>query len=223
MFSFLKSARLHKWWFLSLPLLYLGFIGATSGKWPLNWVWMVVFSALGLAVQFGGWQVLRDTMKPIKRSDLGPILISIILAFVLSLGASALGDMLGFSAVANANTKVTGSLFFRIWHIAKVSFSLIGEELITAAFTFPIFVYFRHRLGDKQSWFIASVTGALLFGLLHMPIYHGNLWQVLVATGLGRLPFNWVWRKTDTLQAGIWAHILYDLVIFIPTLIIFYK
>ena len=103
----------------------------------------------------------------------------------------------------------------------KVSFSLIGEELITASVAFPAYVFLKSRMDASKAWIYASIISALLFGMIHVNIYHWNLWQCLVATGLTRLPFNWAWKKTDSLQGGIWAHIIYDLIVLIPPMFFF--
>lgn len=55
---------------------------------------------------------------------------------------------------------------------------------------------------------------------MHFKIYHGNLYQCLVVIGLTRLPFNYAWRKADSLWAGIIAHIIYDWIIFVPAMLI---
>lgn len=72
-----------------------------------------------------------------------------------------------------------------------------------------------------HAWIAASVISSLLFGMMHVNVYHWNMWQCLVVIGLTRLPFNWAWRKTDSLWGGIWAHIIYDLIIFVPAIFFF--
>lgn len=39
---------------------------------------------------------------------------------------------------------------------------------------------------------------------------------MLVITGLGRLPFTWLWIKSDSLWPAIGAHMVYDAVVFLP-------
>lgn len=125
---------------------------------------------------------------------------------------------MGIKTVANANAQKSGDLLSRVTHILTLSFSLIGEELFTAAFAFPIYVWLKDKVSHSSAWLTALLLSSLLFGMLHVNIYHWNLYQCLISIGLGRIPFTWAWRRLDTLRAGIWAHIIYDLVILIPSL-----
>lgn len=113
-----------------------------------------------------------------------------------------------------------GSTIYYVISLLKITFSLVGEELITAAVAFPVYHFLVKRLPTKWAWVIASVFSAFLFGLMHLKIYHGNLYQCIVVIGLTRLPFNYSWRKADSLRARIIAHIIYDWIIFIPAMLI---
>ncbi|CAI3416746.1 MAG: hypothetical protein SOR80_02440 [Enterococcus cecorum] len=42
------------------------------------------------------------------------------------------------------------------------------------------------------------------------------MYQCIVVTGLTRLPFTCLWKKSDSLTTAIVAHILYDVILFLP-------
>ncbi|EHI70037.1 hypothetical protein ACVRY7_05290 [Streptococcus ictaluri] len=54
---------------------------------------------------------------------------------------------------------------------------------------------------------------------MHYQAFEGNLYQCLVVTGIGRLPFTYLWFKTASLRGGIYAHICYDYFLFIAVLL----
>ncbi len=127
--------------------------------------------------------------------------------------------VLGIHFTANANGNFSGPMLGRIVDLLELTFSLVGEELITAAVAFPLYHLASKKLPAQWAWVVASVVSSLLFGLMHFKIYHGNLYQCLVVIGLTRLPFNYAWRKADSLWAGIIVHIIYDWIIFVPAML----
>lgn len=88
--------------------------------------------------------------------------------------------------------------------------------MITAVMTLPFFSLLLSRVDEDKAWWIAAVIGSVLFGLMHVNVYHFNMYQCIVATGLTRLPFTWLWKKSDSLTTAIVAHILYDVILFLP-------
>ncbi|MGN0708616.1 MAG: type II CAAX prenyl endopeptidase Rce1 family protein [Anaerovoracaceae bacterium] len=211
------NSKVSKTAWIAIPLLYLGYYGATSGKLPLNWIWMTICGAAALIMEFG-LSSFKDAMSGLKKGSWKYILIGIVVTLVISFLAAHVGTLLGFGSVENANANVKGSAAFKTVYLLKLCFSLIGEELMTAAFAFPAFALLRGKMSGGKAWIIASVFSAVLFGLMHVNIYEWNMYQCIVATGLTRLPFNWVWRKSDSLWGGVIAHVVYDCVLLIPAL-----
>lgn len=125
--------------------------------------------------------------------------------------------VLAFSSAPVANSALgTGSQSTKLIRVFWISVSLIGEEIITASLTFPLYTLIHKKLDNKKSWIIAAIVGSLLFGLLHFRAYNWNLYQMFFPIGLGRLPFTWLWIKSDSLWPSIVAHVLYDLILFLP-------
>lgn len=60
------------------------------------------------------------------------------------------------------------------------------------------------------------MIGSVFFGLMHVNAYDFNMYQCIVVTGLTRLPFTCLWKKSDSSPTAIVAHILYDVILFLP-------
>ncbi|CAH1851578.1 type II CAAX prenyl endopeptidase Rce1 family protein [Convivina intestini] len=93
-----------------------------------------------------------------------------------------------------------------------------GEELIMSAFTLPIlnYCYFKN-VSIFWSWTIANLIGCIIFMFLHLPAYQDNF-GIVLAVGLGRYPFTMLWRSTNSLRGGIYAHYIQDFVRLVPFL-----
>lgn len=218
----LDNAKFGRLIWLSPFIMVLGVYGGTTSALPLPWIWLVVCGSAALYLQFGGTEVLKGSMQRMKKGSWKIVPLAIVISFVCSYAALFLGQLLGFGSVENANAFADGSIMSRLIHLAELTFSLVGEELITASFAFPVYVFLKDKVEKPMhAWIAASIISSLLFGMMHVNVYHWNMWQCLVAIGLTRLPFNWAWRKTDSLWGGIWAHIIYDLIIFVPAIFFF--
>lgn len=216
MLNILNQAKLSKYAIVSIIIILIGVVGGTTHWLPgkLPYFSLLIAGALAIIIQFN-WRVFAQTMGKINKSSIIWILPIIVLTFALSLGAVQLGNMLGFTSSANGAVG-NGNQTQQLITLAFVCISLIGEELITAAITFPIFNLLSSKMSIKKAWIISSIIGALCFGLMHVNAYNFNLYQCLVVTGLTRLPFNWLWVKSNSLWGGIIAHIIYDLIVFLP-------
>lgn len=220
MLNNLEKTPLRPYWYLSVLFIALGVYGSLSEVLPLTWIWFIVGGALAIITQFN-FETLKISMGKMEKGSWKIIFWSIILTFIASFATMALGNLLfhtGF--VENSNAVHTGPILARIQHLVLLSISLIGEELITASVAFPLYHLLAKKMSSKQAWIIAGLISAILFGLMHLKIYHGNLYQCIVVIGLTRLPFNYAWRKTNSLWGGIIGHVIYDLVIFIPAMFI---
>lgn len=201
---------------ISLPLLVIGALVVTSHS-PVNWLALTVAGGGALLLQYGK-VIIPIALGRLAPRSFWPIVIAILAGFAISMAATALGNRMGIPSSANDNFATLRALPFnsRLFAISRISFSLIGEELFTAALAFPILSGLTRRMGSRQAWFWAALISALLFGMIHFQAYHWNWYQMLVAIGLGRLPFTWAWGKTNSLWGGIIAHVIYDLLLFIP-------
>ncbi|MGG5318863.1 CPBP family glutamic-type intramembrane protease [Enterococcus sp. AZ072] len=196
-------------------LLAIGFIGRTT-DWPLSWIWLFLFSLLALLFQFGP-DACKLFLKPMGKGKIRYIILFVVLSFVLSTIAARLGNLLlNNQTVENpiAQSLHENSLLQNIYFFLTTWISLAGEELTTAAVAFPLYYYLVKQFGQKQAFLFSSILSALFFGSLHLTTYSWNWYQSLVVIGLTRLPFNYAWKKTDSLRGGIIAHTVYDYLIF---------
>lgn len=219
MLDFFKQRPLVKFWPLSIITLLLGAYFATNQILPGILVYFVFlfFGGLSLYLQYGKG-VLRAAFSFPKQNSWKWLIPVILVTLVLSFFFSFVGSLLG-QPLAENSALGTGTLHQKSIRILWICLSLIGEELITAALTFPFYSLLNKKIQSKHALLLATLIGALLFGMLHFKVYHWNLYQMLVTTGLGRLPLTWLWFKADSLWPASIAHILYDLILFIPMLL----
>lgn len=215
----IKETPLSSKAWLSIPLILLGIYGGTASPFPLylKMFCLALAGGFSLVLQYNA-ETLKTLLKPSRKGTWKWLILIVLITFVISFAALGLGDVLGFSSASNAALG-EGDALSKFLNGIMVSISLIGEEIITAAIAFPLFTLFVKKMDDKKAWFVAAVLSALLFGLMHVYAYNWNLYQCLVAVGLTRLPFTWLWVKADSLRAGIIAHIIYDAVLFIPMIV----
>jgi len=164
------------------------------------------------------------------------IILAVVLGFAVTIVTLVIGGLFDFPSSANGSlTSAGGSgsgsgggnaggsgmsqalLISTLITLGFTCISLVGEEVFTAAINFPLFRLFTDRgINIKKAWIWSAVIASLFFGLMHFEAYDGNIYQCLVPIGLGRLPFTYAWYKTESLWGGIWAHIIYDLMIMVP-------
>lgn len=143
------------------------------------------------------------------------VMISIItMLFGKLIGVNGYKDNLVFFNLSEKSDEYIIQLFLTSW------IQLIGEELITAIVCLPIFIVLKRYLSKRLSLFLAMVISSLIFGLLHIETYHFHLYQALVVIGMIRLPFTYLWFKSNSLWGGIIAHICFDYLLFISFLIL---
>lgn len=211
----------NRWGLIATPfLLAIGFIGRTSG-WPIDWLWLALFSSLALVLQFGP-EAYRIFLKPMGKGKIKYLLLVVVLSFVLSTIAARLGSLLlNNHAVENpiAQSLHNNSLLENIYFFLTTWISLAGEELITAAVAFPVYHYLAKRFSPNRAFLFSALISGLFFGSLHLTTYSWNWYQSLVVIGLTRIPFNYAWKKADSLRGGIIAHTVYDYVIFLFVLL----
>lgn len=201
-------------------LLIIGFIGRTQ-RWPIAWLWLVVFSSAALIVQFGP-EAYRRLLKPIRKGSWKAILIFVILSMFLSLAAAKFGSFLFQSPEAEnpvAQIIINSDFLGKVYFFLTTWISLAGEELITAAIALPVYYYLAKKLEGNHAFILSSIISALFFGMLHLHTYSWNWYQCLVVIGLTRIPFNYAWKKADSLWGGIICHTIYDYLLFLILLL----
>lgn len=151
-------------------------------------------------------------LKPLKNKfyDIFIIFVTIIVTYLLSFLSIFIGNKLGLSPEANSIIDV-----MTVVRLIKVCISLIEKEIITLAIFLSIFNILSKKLTNRKSLVISLILSSVLFGLMHFRAYNFNLYQMIVVIGLTRIPFSILFLKTKTLRSAIYAHIIYDLLIFL--------
>ncbi|WP_099974842.1 CPBP family intramembrane glutamic endopeptidase [Lactobacillus terrae] len=205
-------------------ILIIGFLGLTF-ELPLDFLWLPISGGLSLYLMFGKNGLKNLLRKPLNGSWLF-ILGMIILSFLLSIGTSKFGEIV-LNNTSNENSiadiLLKGQLQDKLYTISTVWISLIGEELVIAALTIPIIIYMLKKnsnLNYNKTFFITSIITGVIFGLIHLPTYNWNIYQCIIVIGLTRIPFNYAWKRADSLWGGIIAHIIFDYILFIPPFLI---
>lgn len=201
---------------LSPIVLLIGFIGRTA-HWPISWLWLPLSGLLALGLQFGP-EKIRFFLKKMKKGSWKTILLVIVLLFLI---ATIMGtiqtNIFGIQSVGDsaANDAFSPNLATRLIFLATAWVSISGEEFVMAAIAFPLYHFLVKRYTGNKAFLIASLISAFIFGSMHLHAYNGNLFQCYGIIGLLRLPLNYAWKKTESLQGGIWTHIIYDYIQFL--------
>ena len=217
MYQYFEQSKLSKHWYLSIPVIFLGIVGGTTSILPgkLAIFSLMVAAAIAIVIQYEK-PALAKLYAPVKEKTWRWVIPIVIITIVVTFVTIFLGQALGIQSVANGALDGPGTVGQKLFQLVLVCVSLIGEEMITAVMTLPFFSLLLSRVDEDKAWWIAAVIGSVLFGLMHVNVYHFNMYQCIVATGLTRLPFTWLWKKSDSLTTAIVAHILYDVILFLP-------
>ena len=217
MYQYFEQSKLSKHWYLSIPVIFLGIVGGTTSILPgkLAIFSLMVTAAIAIVIQYEK-PALAKLYAPVKEKTWRWVIPIVIITIVVTFATIFLGQALGIQSVANGALDGPGTVGQKLFQLVLVCVSLIGEEMITAVMTLPFFSLLLSRMDEDKAWWIAEVIGSVLFGLMHVNVYHFNMYQCIVATGLTRLPFTWLWKKSDSLTTAIVAHILYDVILFLP-------
>lgn len=174
---------------------------------------------LGLAVAApGGWRAL---FGPIGRREWRLMLAFALLCLTVSLAA---GVVVQAISPATANSAIAGAGQLEGLRLANffaiVALQLLGEELITIL-PFLAIMAGCHASGRGRPVATAWLGSAIAFALLHLPTYHWNLVQCLVAIGGARLILTWAYVWTKNIWVSTGAHILNDWAILAATIFLF--
>lgn len=124
----------------------------------------MVASAIAIVIQYEK-PALAKLCAPVKEKTWRWVIPIVIITIVVTFATIFLGQALGIQSVANGALDGPGTVGQKLFQLALVCVSLIGEEMFTAVMT---------------------------------------------------LPFTCLWKKSDSLTTAIVAHILYDVILFLP-------
>ena len=159
---------------------------------------------------------LRSFLGPMKAKRKLMFLSLLILSYAATIGMEKLLSVIGTgasehpAAAAAANQSLPAFLFT----LFLMLFSMVGEEVLSALFTFPVWSWLKEKgLNSSLAFFLAAVFSSLIFGLSHLSVYNFNWTQCLLTIGLTRLPFSYAWKKMDSIWGGILIHFLFNALI----------
>lgn len=211
MLKTIQKEQLSKFSYLVPFILILGVMWGVNINYPISYLALIITGSIAIILEFN-FKIFINLFNPSKNklNSIFLVTITIIITYILSFLAVLLGKFLGFEAVSNS---VTNDL--TVIKIIKVSISLIGEEIITTAIFLPIFNILCKKMSYKNSIILSLIISSILFGLMHFRAYNFHFYQMIVVIGLTRIPFSVLFIKTETLRTAIYAHIIYDLLLFI--------
>ena len=219
MLNYLDSRNLSKIWWISAVTIIIGALLGTDSTLPgvLPYFAFIFFGGISLYLQYGRGILAAILEKP-KKGSWKLVIPVLIISYVIAFIFLGIGNLLGNQPVTNGATG-SGPVATQLIRLFWICISLIGEEIITAALTLPFVSLLMKRVNKRQAWIYGAIICSLLFGMLHFRAYDWNLYQMLVPIGLGRLPFTWLWVKSDSLWPAVITHILYDVLIFLPAIL----
>ena len=149
-------------------------------------------------------------LKKPKLNDIKVIIICYILYSIFAIAMGLLLTQLGLNPVANStdlgnSTDVPSIIFMAI--------QLMGEEL----FKFTIFIIvmtiaFKFTQNRKASMIAGIIICCVMFGLVHLSAYDGNLIQCLAIIGLGTIISTYPYYKSKNIANSYILHLLIDLI-----------
>ena len=183
---------------------------------------IAAIGSIAILSGFYGVMRLKNIFGPMKRKKKLLFFSLLILSFVSTIGVDILLSSLG--STANDHPLFQDLNSYSPVQILILLFTLfigmIGEEVITAIFTFPVWGWLREKgLSSSLSFFLAAVFSSLIFGLFHLPIYGWNWLQCLLTIGLTRIPYTYAWKQMNSIWGGILLHYLFDLILILLVLL----
>lgn len=152
--------------------------------------------------------------KP-KLNDIKVIVICYIIYTIFSIAMAYLFIRLGLNAVANTTEIANQS---DALSIILMIIQLLGEELFKfTVFILPMALTFKLTQNRKTSMIIGIIVSSIIFGLVHLGAYNGNILQCLAIIGLGNVISTYPYYKSKNIANTYILHLMIDL---IPTLLI---
>ncbi|WP_036058666.1 CPBP family glutamic-type intramembrane protease [Leuconostoc citreum] len=174
---------------------------------------------ISLILMFGKKQTFQ-LLKPMNRPFLIKLVYFFLLAFLIRLVLVSVAVIFDFGNISSipSNGYVDNltyiNMFKKIVLMLLLLLSMIGEELVVASITLPVY-YFLKKI--KYGWGISIIIGSLVFSFIHLYAYDFNIW-VCLTVGLSHIPMAQAWKSTNSLRGGMYIHILYNMISIVPTL-----
>ncbi|MDM5265021.1 CPBP family intramembrane glutamate endopeptidase [Bacillus wiedmannii] len=208
---------------ISMFVVCLAYIGLVYTTLPFRFAFLAIAGAMALYLNYGFYGI-RSAFGPLQKGATKIIVIGLIWNIIQTgLVAYLVQFVFHFSVAANGKTTifVDNSPLQFMYHLLQIICSLLGEEcLILIPSILGIYFLKKQGVSEKWSMILITLVGVFLFGMAHYSTYEGNLIQILFVTGLGRLPFNWIAFKANSIWASVIAHVFYDLPLLLVALLV---
>lgn len=161
----------------------------------------------GIFLLYGSSETIRffkKPLNPIKNFFLG----FFSLQFALLLATLVVKFLLHVQI--NQHEKMGAIQQLDLLFFIKLFLMLMGEELLTFVLFFIATSLSRQFLSAKKAVLVGTIVSAVIFALLHLPAYHGNILQVLVLIGTARLVLTWISLRSNSLWEGFAIHYVHD-------------
>lgn len=175
-------------------------------------LYMVVLLIPILYVSKGNFRLIFR--KP-QKSDIPVVIICVVVYIIFTLAMAFVLNALGFNLAANS---VGGEGISSIVILFTILVQLIGEELIKVIVFLLSMGLIYHIIQDRKISVIVSIAVAcIVFGLVHLESYDGNIVQCLLVIGLGCVIHFYPYIKTKNIVNSYLTHLLIDLLLFLPS------
>ena len=151
----------------------------------------------------GNWNLM---FKKIRRSDLKPILVVVVIEIVYSFMILYVLEFVGMTTPAPVHTEIASTTLLSF---ISMVIQLMGEELFNVILLIILMFITYRFLNRKISMVISIIITLAAFGFLHEGFY-GNLIQVLLVQGLGSLLTLLLYIKTRNIMVSYASHLLFD-------------
>ena len=173
---------------------------------------MVILLIPILYVSKGNFRLI---FKKPQNSDIPVVIICVVVYIIFTLAMAFVLNALGFNLATNS---VGGEGISSIVILFTILVQLIGEELIKVIVFLISMGLIYHFIKDRKISVIVSIAVAcIVFGLVHLGSYNGNIVQCLLVIGLGCVIHFYLYIKTKNIVNSYLTHLLIDLFLFLPS------
>lgn len=191
---------------ISVALLAVAFYGLVEGiGGTLSCVYLLVAGLIGYWLLGGN---LRTLVRPMRLKDVGMIPLAMIASLAIgALLAFAGSYLFGFGESSNP---ILSEPFHLVTALTMIGF-LFGEEMLVVVLL-TLFEKFLPK--TRTGLILAALMSSLVFGACHLSTYDWNIWQAIIVIGMIRLPFTYLWYKSNrNLLVNGTTHWAYDVVL----------
>jgi hypothetical protein len=199
---------------VAVGYLALGFLGGPLDGPVSAFVPALLFTGLPLAAFVWaarrGWTAL---FRPVTGGDVGAMvgfaLLNIGVTLVLG---SVVARISGIAVNPEAGILRDAPTFDLVMFFPRTLIQLFGEELLTILPFLALLHLLTNRahLSRRRAVLWSWSATAVIFGLLHLPTYSGNLLQCLVVIGGARMILTLAYVRTKNIWVSTGAHVLND-------------